>query len=531
MFKSRITIFLILAAVASAALSAQVTSFPQTEFVANISKSIPEWRPHKAYNADEAQILTSVFEGLYVYDPLTLDPINALAESESVSKDRLVWTFKIRQNAKFENGDPITAGIIRQSWMKLLDPSVAAPYASLLDPIKGVAAFRTGSVKDPLTVGIIAPDNSTLVVQLNAPAEYLKKIFCHHAFSAIHPAQLGDSLKDKIPADYKPVASGAYKVKSISADEIILEKNPLYWDAANVAIPSFRLILSDDGETLTTRFNRGEIQWLTGSTSISKIIGSSTVHLTPMFSTEYFFFRSTWGPGADSRVRNALLLAIPWKELRSNYLIPAKTLVFPIAGYPQLDGIETQNVDDAKKKLAEAGISDPSALAPLVISIPDSEAFISLAKIIQKAWMDLGFKVDIRATPYTAYYGTLRNNDYTLGITSWIGDFADPLSFLEMFRPASSLNDSGWNNPEFEALILSSSSINVTKDRYAKLAEAEKLLLADGVIMPIAHNPSLNVIDTNGISGWYTNALDIHPFKFIQFSQKKALPGVAMLAK
>ena len=305
----------------------------------------------------------------------------------------------------------------------------------------------------------------------------------------------------------------------------------MYWDAANVAVPSFKLILSDDSEALTAQFNRGEINWLTGSSSIGKIIGSSTVHLTPMFSTEYFFFRSTWGPGADSRVRNALLLAIPWTELRSNYLIPAKTLVFPIAGYPVLDGIETQNVSEAKKKLAEANITDPSTLAPLVISIPDSEAFISLAKIIQKAWMDLGFKVDIRTTPYATYYGTLRNNNYTIGITSWIGDFADPLSFLEMFRPASSLNDSGWNNPDFEALILTSSSLNVIKDRYAKLADAEKLLLAEGIIMPIAHNPSLNIIDTNGISGWYTNALDIHPFKFIEFTQKKALPGVAILTK
>jgi oligopeptide transport system substrate-binding protein len=248
-----------------------------------------------------------------------------------------------------------------------------------------------------------------------------------------------------------------------------------------------------------------------------------------MFATEYFFFRSTWGPGADSRVRNALLLAIPWTELRSNYLIPAKTLVFPIAGYPQLEGIETQNVTDAKKQLIEANITDPGSLAPLVISIPDSEAFISLAKIIQKAWMDLGFKVEIRATPYESYYGTLRSNDYTIGISTWIGDFADPLSFLELFRPTSSLNDSGWNKPEFEALIQSSSSIVATRDRYAKLAEAEKLLLEDGVIMPIAHNPSLNVIDTNGISGWYANALDIHPFKFIQFTQKMALPGVAML--
>ena len=114
-----------------------------------------------------------------------------------------------------------------------------------------------------------------------------------------------------------------------------------------------------------------------------------------------------------------------------------------------------------------------------------------------------------------------------LGVTSWIGDFADPLAFLELFRPASSLNDSGWNNPAFEQLIVDASSCKQTKDRYAKLAEAEKVLLGDGVILPVAHNPSLNVIDTNGITGWYANALDIHPFKFVRFSQRKVMPNVA----
>lgn len=529
MFRRRITTLLCIAVSAAALISAETSDFPQTEFVANISSSVPDWRPHRAYNADEAQILSSVYEGLFVYDPYTLDPVPALAESWTESKDSLEWTFKIRKNAKFENGDPITAAVIRDSWIKLLDPAVAAPYASLMDPIAGVAQYRTGKTTDPSTVGILAPADDTLVLKLVTPAEHLPKIFCHHAFSAIHPSQLNDSLTAKMDRSYKPVASGAYKVSKISDTEIILEKNPNYWDAANVAIPSVKLILSNDAPTLTQRYNRGEIHWLAGSTVVDKIIGSSAIHITPMFATEYFFFRSTHGPGADARIRNALLLAVPWTELRSNNIIPAKTLVFPIAGYPEVPGIDTQNVAEAKKKLIEAGITDPSSLAPLVISVPEAETFTQLAKILQKAWTDLGFKVEIRTAPYQTYYGTLRIDDYTVGITSWIGDFADPLSFLEMFRPSSSLNDSGWSNADYEDCIKAASAIKQPKDRYAKLAEAEKMLLGDGVILPVAHNPALNVIDTDGIDGWYPNALDIHPFKFLKFTQKKALPGVAML--
>jgi oligopeptide transport system substrate-binding protein len=502
-------------------------SWPQQEFIVNISGNMPEWRAHKAYEADEAQIFTAVYEGLFVYDPYNLDPIPALAESWVLSGDGLEWKFRIRTGAKFSNGDPITAQDIRSSWLALLDPELAAPYASLLDPITGVADFRSGKTRDPSLVGILTPDAQTLVVKLVTPAPQLPKILCHHAFSAIHPSDLAQNKARTVAAGFSPISSGAFVVSSVSPTEVMLTKNPLYWDADKVLLPSIKLLISNDATGLTSRYNLGEIHWLAGSAVIDKVLDTSTLHVTPMFSTEYFFFRTTWGPWADPKVRNALLLAVPWKDFRANYLIPAKTLVFPIAGYPQLDGIGTQNVEQAKKMLAEAGIADPATIEPIVISIPESQAFDKLAQILETSWKAIGLKVTIRSIPYDNYYKSLKANDYSLGVTSWIGDFADPLSFLELFRPTSSLNDSGWNNPAFEKLITDAGSIKQSKDRYAKLAEAEKLLLADGVILPVAHNPSLNVIDTNGISGWYPNALDIHPFKFIRFSQKKTLPNVA----
>jgi oligopeptide transport system substrate-binding protein len=249
-----------------------------------------------------------------------------------------------------------------------------------------------------------------------------------------------------------------------------------------------------------------------------------------MFATEYFFFRSTWGPWQDKRVRNALIKSIPLNTLRSGLFIQAKTLVFPIAGYPELEGISKTDVEGAKKLLAEASITDFSAIEPLIIRIPEGEYFSAKAQIISKAWTALGFTVRIETLPYQVYYQSLRTDDYTLAVTSWIGDFPDPLSFLELFRPGSSLNDSGWRNDDFEKRILESSGKKQVRDRYQTLSEAEKILLDDGVVLPVAHNPSINVIDTNGISGWYTNPLDIHPFKFIKFVPRRIMPGVALLS-
>lgn len=525
MCKTRIFLPLVVAALLCAPTVA--ADFPQQEFVANISDRAPEWRPHKAYNADEAQILTAVYEGLFVYDPYNLDPVPALAESWTVSKDNLEWTFRIRKDAKFANGDPITAGDIRDSWIALLDPACAAPYASLLDPIVGAAAYRSGKNADSASVKILAPTAETLIVDLVTPAPQLPKILCHHAFSVLSPADIKMDKAAAVPAGYAPVSSGAFAIVSQTKDEIVLAKNPSYWDADRVYLPSIRLALSGDAKELTDRFNRGEIHWLAGSVNVDKVVDPTAIRITPMFSTEYFFFRATWGPWTDAKIRNALLLAVPWADFRANYLIPAKTLVFPIAGYPTLDGIAKQNVDEAKRLLVEAGVTDPAKLEPIVISVPDSDAFTRLAKTLETAWTAIGLTVKIRALPPATYYETLRTDDYALGVTSWIGDFADPLAFLELFRPASSLNDSGWNSAAFEQLIADASACKQTKDRYAKLAEAEKVLLGDGVILPVAHNPSLNVIDTNGITGWYANALDIHPFKFVRFSQRKVMPNVA----
>lgn len=500
--------------------------YPQQEFVANISSSVPDLRPHHSYNADEAQILTALYEGLFVYDPYNLEPLPALAESYVTSKDGLTWTFTIRQNARFETGEAITSETIKDSWIRLLSPEIQAPYASLFDAIEGALEYRLGIAENPHKIGIKTPDSQTLILHVIKPVEHLPKLLCHHAFSAIHPKDLFAQNADNF---YTPISSGSFKIKAFTSEHIIFEKNTYYWDFNAVALPSIKIVISDDSQELTAAYNKGDIHWLAGAMSIDKIIDFSSVHITPMFSTEYFFFRTTWGLGSNSLIRKALLLSLPWDVIRKDYLIPATTLVFPIDSYPLVEGIKKTNIEEAVNLLKEAGLENPENYSELIINVPQAESYITLANIIKSAWEDLGFTVKIKANSYANYYETLKENDYTIGITSWIGDFADPLAFLELFRHNSNLNDSGWNENSFSTLLDESASIRETKERYKKLAEAEQLLLSESVILPISHNPALNVFDTNEISGWYANPLDIHPFKFLKFIEKKPLPGVASL--
>ena len=499
-------------------------AYPQREFVVAFSGHVPDLNAHTAYNADEAQMLTALAEGLFSYDPLTLEPVPALASSYAVSDDGLLWTFQIREGAAFEDGEPITAATVRASWLSLLRQGDAAPYASMLDCIKGAREFRTGESR--LLPEIRAVNRQTLEVELKAPTAHLDRILCHHAFSAIHPKR-GQAFKLEAGDAFVPYSSGPFRVKSAAGREIVLEKNEHYWDSESVYLPSIKFLLVDDAAEATILFNQGAVQWLAGGISLERLIDYSALALAPMFSTEYFFFKATQGAAKSAAVRRALLLAAPWAELRSGYLIPATTLVFPIAGYPEVTGPAEQDMERARELLREAGV-DPAGEEPIILFYPQSSLYEEKTDLLKSAWEELGFAVEKRPEASASYYRELRGDSYTVGVNSWIGDFADPIAFLEMFRPASNLNDSGWQNARFEALVTAAARESDTEKRYELFAQAEQLLLDEAVILPLSHNPAVNVIDTNGLDGWHVNVLDIHPFKYVRFVPRAPMPGVAL---
>ncbi|CEM62528.1 peptide ABC transporter substrate-binding protein [Treponema phagedenis] len=503
-------------------------------FTVHISNGIPNLHPHTSYSADEAQILTALFEGLVVYDPYTLQPLPALAESWTVSSNGLTWIFHIRKHICFQNGDPITAETFKRSWLNLLSPEFNLPYASLLDIVAGAKDYRTGVVKDENTVGISVEgsDKKTLVVTLIQPAKHFINILCHHAFSAVHPTEFKKTekffkLKD-IPSAKEalnPIASGPFQIEKFSDNLLTLRTNPYYWDRQRVSIKNLNIILENSPEKSSDGFNAGSIHWLGGTVPLKLIADTTTVRVTPMFATEYFYFKVNAAPTDAELLRKALLLAIPYKELRADYLLPAQTLIFPLAGYPSVKGIDEYNFRKAQDTLS-ALKPNIANMPPIKILIPENAYYKKLAAILKNAWTKLLLPVEIWSIPFASYYDALKTGDYNVGIISWIGDFADPLAFLEMFKAHSSLNDSGWNNQKFEKRIEEASDENDFQKRYRLLADAEQILLDNAVILPLSHSPAINVIDLRSIGGWYPNAINIHPFKFIKFIIPAPLPGV-----
>lgn len=496
----------------------------RTIFTMTINDGNLELDPRLSYNADEAQIFTGLYEGLFSYNPFTLEPVYGVAKAYKVSDDKLVWTFTLRENARYWNGDRVTAAHFRDAWLSLMSPNHEAPYSSFFDIVKGGREFRRGANKDPDSVGIEATADDTLVVTLEHPASFFPNMLCHHSFSPIHPSQLG-SLGF---ADTVPVGNGPFYLYERSEDQLILGKNALYWDEKNVSFKRIVVRWPTDAKEASALWDNGEVQWLAGTADFEALRDRSGISVNAMFATHYYFIRSGNSPWQNRNLRRALAISLPWEDMRADYPIPAKTLIFPIPEYPKIDGMTTTDLEEARTLLANEGHPKGVGLPAIKILITPSVDARKIAAFMVTAWKDeLGIPVEIEEVPFAQYYPALKRDDYTVGFTSWIGDFADPYTFLQMWQVDSNLNDAQFNDTEYEDLIAKSMRIE-GKERWELLSEAESILLEYGTVLPISHSPAVNIINTEEIAGWFPNALDIHPFKYLSWAAWRPLPGVVL---
>lgn len=523
-----ITLFVLISATTVAAQQGSTGSSEVPTLVVAFPKSDIGFNPIHAFTSTEAQLYTALYEGLVTYNPLTLEPLPGVAESWDISKDGLTYTFHLRKDATYWNGQPVTAQDFRNTWLHLLDPKVKAEYSFLLDSIAGAKAYRLGETTNPNTVGIKAVSAHVLEVKLAHPASQFLKILCHYSFVPIPSNYL-----DKEDWRNLPVipGNGPFYVTKHTANEIDLAKNNLYWDAENVDINKIKILLTDDSAKVTKMFDAGEIQWATGNVEWDKVRDRQSIMVNPLFATSYFFFRADSKPWSNPDVRRALALLLPWNKIRQDnpLYIPTSTLVPRFGSYPSVTGITKENNQEALSLLTKAGYPNGRGLPAVTIAIPNDQENKRIANIMAASWTSaIGLTVKVDAVPYPGYYQRIEKKDFTLATTTWIGDFADPLTFLQMWTATSNLNNAGYNDPAFDEKIHASMA-EKQPERYKTLAAAEKILLSGAEVLPIDHAPALNLVKISDIQGWFPNALDIHPFKYIRFRTPAPIPGVAQL--
>lgn len=490
------------------------------KFTASFGKTNISYNPLHSFTATEAQIYSALFEGLVSYHPLTMEPLPGTAYKWEISEDKRIYSFYLRENAKYWNGDPVTAYDFRNSWLKLLAPEEKSEYSFLLDVIKNARAYRTGKLQQPDSVGIHAAGPYRLDIELEHPADHFLKILCHHSFVPVHPQFLQkESWQDTniIPGN------GPYYVYSQNEDEIVLIKNKLYWDKDSVYYNTVRINLEEDASGATEQFNSGKAQWITDGIRIDAIDDPEALVTNPLFATNYFYFNCSEKPWDNAKVRRGLALLLPWDLVRSNRFvyIPTAHLIPQLPSYPESTAITEADPAEGKELLADAGYPGGEGLPEIIIKIPGSFESRRIALLMKQTWTEeLSAEVTIKEFSYSTYYDELKKEDYTLGTISWIGDFPDPLTFLQMWTTDSNLNDAGYSGPVFDSII-DRSMTETGKPRYSTLSEAESILLYDAVVLPVNHLPAWNVIDLFEIDGWFPNPLDIHPFKYFR---KHTLP-------
>jgi oligopeptide transport system substrate-binding protein len=500
-----------------------------------LSADPAELDPHIITGLPEINVVSTLFEGLVSEDPVDLHPVPGVAESWDVSPDALTYTFHLRANARWSNGEPVTAQDFANSIRRVLTPSLGADYATMLYVLANAEAYHKGRLADFAQVGVQTPDARTLRLLLAHPAPYFVSLLTHPAWFPVYlPAlEKTGSPDQRGNAWTRPgslVGNGPFTLKEWKRGEVIVvEKSPTYWDATMVRLRAIHFHPAADVESEERAFRAGQLH-LTEALPVSKVDTyrreSPGVLQIGAFLDTYFYRLNTTRPGLDHvKVRQALALAIDRasivEKITRGGQQPAHSFTPPeIAGYEPPDSLHT-NADEARRLLAEAGYPGGKGLPPLEIMINSSGNHRAIAEAIQEMWRrELGVDVRVNNMEQATLLANRRTLDYSVMRGEWAADYLDPKTFLDVFRSDSNNNHTGWKNPAYDARLAEADRTADPAARRILIQQAETILLQEMPIIPIYYYTSVRLISP-AVHGWHATVLDRHPYKNVWLEVSK----------
>ncbi len=493
-----------------------------------VGPDLADLDPHLATQAGDYNVLSALFEGLVAEDPVDLHPVPGVAERWDVSPDGLTYTFYLRADARWSNGDPVTAQDFIASWRRALTPSLAAENAPLLYVISGAQAFHSGSGSFD-QVGLAAPDARTLRVTLEHPTPYFLSLLNHAIWFPVHlasieqhgsPTQRGNpwARPDRL------VGNGPFTLEAWrKGQEIVVRKSDTYWDRATVRLTRihFHTIDSLDAEERAFRARQLHVTEALppGKVDVYRQESPELLRIDPLLGT-YFYRLNTVRPFLnDVRVRRALALAIDRDALVAKILRggqqPASSFTPPgTAGYFPPAPLRT-DPEAARQLLADAGYPGGKGLPAFELLFNSSEAHRAIAEAIQEMWRrELGVTVQLSNQENTSVIAARRAGNFEILRSVWTGDFVDPVSFLAIWRGDSGNNYTGWTSAAYDALLFAASRESEPAARFSLLQKAESLLLDAMPMIPIYHYTHVFLIRPS-VKGWHPTLLDHHPYKHV----------------
>lgn len=485
--------------------------------------------PHLATDIAELDLISALFEGLVVEDPVDLHPVPGVAERWEISADQLVYTFHLRENAKWSNGATVTAQDFAASWQRILTPSLAAANASLLYVIQGAEGFNKGAITDFSQVGVAAPDARTLRVTLEHPTAYFLSLLTHAAWLPVPVSVIAANgpLAQRNNSWTKPghlVGNGAFVLKSWQPNQrIVVAKSPSYWDAAKVRLNAIHFYPIDSVDAEERAFRAGQLH-VTYVLPFSKV-GSYRRDAPQLLRTDayldpYFLRLNTRRPPFDDeRVRRAFALSVDRSALVAKILRggqeAAATLTPPgLPGYTPPAGVKT-DFAEARRLLAQAGFPGGRGMNPVELLFNTSENHRVLGEAMQEMWRrELGVEVRLVNQEFKVVLTERRNGNYQILLSDWVGDYLDASTFLDLWRGDSGNNHTGWSNPDYDALAFAASRTSDPVARAAQLQKAEALMLTSAPIVPLYFNTHVFLVQPS-VKGWNPTLLDHHPYKHV----------------
>ncbi len=479
--------------------------------------------PQRARSTQAADVLRDLGEGLAGYSA-TGELIPAGAVSWTAADDGLSYRFNLRQDARWSNGDSVTAGDYVLGLKRLVDPATAAFYAGQLGAVLNAEAILKGDMpRDAL--GVEAIDEHTLEIRLERPTPYLVALLTHPSTFPVNAKSLDES-GELMTEPGRLVSNGAYVLDQRTANSVVqLRRNENYWNNANTAIDVVRHHVITEEMAELNRFRAGELHITSNVPPDAfeqlKQEYADELRVYPYLGVYYYGFNLTKPPFQDDLpLRQALSMAIDRETLVEKIIgrgeLPAYSWVPPGIenyepaqfSYASLTQSERNSI--ARSLYAQAGYSEENPLRfELRYNTSDTQQRIALA--VQSMWKDvLGAEVTLINEEFQVMLANIREREITQAFrSSWIGDFNDAQNFLGVLEPGAPSNMPGYDNQEYLELLRNASSNMDLERRSLLLKEAERVMLADHPVVPLYFYVSKHLVSTD-VMGWGDNLLDYH---------------------
>ncbi|SMF40673.1 peptide ABC transporter substrate-binding protein [Paenibacillus barengoltzii] len=496
----------------------------------NLSAEPPTFDPAQAQDSQANTVLKLMYEGLTRMDE-SGQVIPAAAENWDI--DGTKYTFHLRKDAKWSNGDPVTANDFVFAWERVLSPNTdpAAPYAYQLYYLKNAQEYNEGTITDFSQVGVKAVDDYTLEVELVAPTPYFLGLTSFYTFYPVH-----QSVKDdpKWAVDQsKMIVNGAFTLTNwVKGQTIEVTKNENYWDKANIKLNKITMSLVNSSATELASYQNNELDRAgapngeipTDQIPILKDQLKDELDIKGIASTYYYEFNVTAKPFDNVNIRRAFSMAIDRQKIVDNVTLGGQVPAFGFVP-PGIKGVNdeyrnehkddyfAENLEEAKK-LLEQGMQEEgyTKLPEITLTYNSSEAHKKIALAVADMWKtNLGVDVKTENQEWAVFIENRQNLNYQIARAGWSADYNDPMTFLDMWVTGGGNNDTGFSNEEYDKLIQEAKTTDDMAVRDKNFARAEEILIKENqVLMPIYYYTNVSATKPwlKGVVLDYSGAID-----------------------